>query len=222
MEGPERENGRPSLPLDTAPTFSFLASKAKPDQKISLITYAMTKSVENGIRAIIKVIGTFPNEDAAEERMKKEMGKGTMKVAKIVPTGNWVIIQEPNAVPSEALDRVNSRGMVKRAIANTNREAEERDKQEKAEYERYVEEQRSHEKALEDPDSIERYVMDLKRLENIPGHISAYRSQIDTINSEILRLETLCPGLEKKISEVRERHPEYDSRVKETIARMTT
>jgi hypothetical protein len=203
--------------VNKVPTSSFLASAPEPGQNVVLLTYGVPRQVTDGLYCIVKVIGTYANEQDAEKRCKVEMEKEHCKVTKIAPVGQWVRIVDPLAMKSFQYDKFH-KGDIKHVVSSMNAAIEKKNKDDEQEIDEAVRKLRIEEaKTKANEDSMDNYMILVNRLEGLPATIAFQQGTADAAAKEIVRLTALEPELKKKIAAMEERNPGYKEGLKEYI-----
>lgn len=201
---------------------SFNPSKPEPGQEWCVWTYALAKEAQNGIVGIVKVIGTYPSKKRAEDRKDEEHQKDKVRISRVAPTGHYMWLVDPRHVPSNLVDKYCTNERAKELVALANKDLKDQEKELIEEAKQNKARLEEQDKRIEDPESIEHYMMLRIKVRDFPGQIIAMQSRIEQLKVEMERLSALIPKLQIAAKTMEEKHPDYDGRwEKEVKERLT-
>lgn len=203
---------------DKSPSIPFIRSNPLEGQKWCLMTYAIPREIKDDVYAIVKPIGMYPTEEAADEAGRKELltHQQSMKVIKVSKTGEWVMIKSPITMNISSYDRIDKNGDVKRMVGEMNHDIDKAREDEEREMREYAKEMKRQEDALSNKDTVEYYTMLRIKYESNPGIIVSYKEEIARMAKEIVRTEALNKDHERELIEITTKHPDYPGMYNET------
>lgn len=205
------------------------ASTPLPGQNVFLMSYATNPGGKEGIYAAFKIIGVYPDEEAAEKASIEESKVDFNKQYKLGVVGKWDLMKDPTRLGADKLDKivdvkgVKNGEVVRQVIATQNvllKKQEDRDRKEMKEREEKIlsemaDDIESDEYKSEEKKEKERFIQYKilnEKVKQNPLFIESAKAQIEELMKDIKRIEEKNAKAIEELETLNKDYPELKVR----------